>query len=152
MPTILIGCEFLRERDIIHAKFRNIIEFSSLGGEGATRLEISVPRVETIPEFLSVLVSSQDSGILCISRYEKKLREFLDINQSSYIPSLEHRQINESFQMTGADTFLGKKWKSYSKNDTLSLFGDDIFGRIFVQNRTRKSTIKNLDLLMKLEP
>lgn len=33
MPTLLIGCEFLRERESIVANFRDMIEFSSLSRE-----------------------------------------------------------------------------------------------------------------------
>ena len=151
-PTLLIGCEFLRERDIIHAKFRDIIEFSTLSREGAARLDMSVPHIESVPEFLEYIGTMGTDGLLSVSRYEKKLREFLDINNYGTIPTLEHRHIQESFCVHGVSAFLGKKWKSYIQNDTLNLLADDIFSKIFVQNRTRKSTIKNLDLLMKLEP
>jgi transcription-repair coupling factor (superfamily II helicase) len=150
MPTLLIGCEFLRERECLLANIRDIIEFSSMTREGSIKLDIERVAVETLPAFLEYIQTQTDRWIISVTRYEKRLREFLDINNSSHLSSLEYRHIRESFSLIGNTEHLGEKWQKYIKNDTFSLLSDDIFGQVFVQNRTRKTTIKNLDLLLKI--
>jgi transcription-repair coupling factor (superfamily II helicase) len=153
MPTLMIGCEFLEERDFIYTNFRNKIEFSSVRREGSQKIDITLPKLETLPEFLEYIESekSEKKQSLCISRYEKKLREFLDINHATHIKSLEYKHLHESFQLKESSALLGQKWKPYIHNNAFSLIADDILGKIFIQNRVRKNTIKNLDLLLRIK-
>jgi len=85
---------------------------------------------------------------LCITRYEKKLQEFIDMNAdiSPEIHACKH--LRESFILEDGCDLLGEKWSHTIEKNQFSLFSDDIFSQIFVQNRVRKSTIKNLDLLL----
>lgn len=59
--------------------------------------------------------------------------------------------MRESFILQGGEDHLGERWKKYYQNGKFILISDDILGEIFVQNRVRKSTIKNLDLLLKIQ-
>ncbi len=151
IPTLLIGCEFLKERDYIIANIRDITEYSSITRDWSKKLDISIPKIETLPIFLEYLEENQKSWLTCVTRYERKLREFLDINGCPNILSFEYRHIRESFMMKNAEIYLGERWKNHAQNGKFSLISDDILGEIFVQNRVRKSTIKNLDLLLKIQ-
>lgn len=147
----MIGCEFLKEREYIIANFRNCTEYSSLTREGSEKIDISKPSLASLPAFLEYIENDALHGLLCITRYEKKLREFLDINGCNERQALEYRHIRESFVLQGGENYLGERWKKYFQNGKLVLIADDILGEIFVQNRVRKSTIKNLDLLLKIQ-
>ncbi len=87
-----------------------------------------------------------------MTRYEKKLREFLMTNTVDHIQTLEYKHLKDSFSLRGHTEHLGKKWQTYVTDDHFSLLADDIFGNIFVQNRVRKTSIRNLDLLLKIQP
>lgn len=54
-PTLLIGCEFLKEREYIIANFRNYVEYSSLTREESKKIEISKPSIDALPAFLEYL-------------------------------------------------------------------------------------------------
>ena len=151
-PIILIGCEFLREREYLHANIRDITEYSSLTREGSTKLDITRVDIDTLPAFLSYTETHGDSGLVSITRYEKRLQELIGMNPATPIPVIEYRHIEESFTLTGYTDLLGQRWKAYMKSDRFTLMADDIFGQVFVQNRVRKSTIKHLDLLLKIAP
>lgn len=150
-PTLLIGCEFLKEREYIIANFRNYVEYSSLTREESKKIEISKPSIDALPAFLEYLENDAQLWLICITRYEKKLREFLDINGQNDKQTLEYRHVRESFILQGGEDHLGERWKKYYQNGKFILISDDILGEIFVQNRVRKSTIKNLDLLLKIQ-
>ncbi len=150
-PTILMGCEFLKEREYILANIRNSNEYSSITREGSEKIDISLPKIETLPLFLEYIEDDAQHGLICITRYEKKLREFFDINRCNERQTLEYRHIRESFVLQGGEQYLSERWKKYFQNGKLVLISDDILGEILVQNRVRKSTIKNLDLLLKIQ-
>lgn len=147
----MIGCEFLKEREYIIANFRNCTEYSSLTREGSEKIDISKPSLDSLPAFLEYIEHDGQHGLLCITRYEKKLRELLDINGYTERQTLEYRHIRESFVLQGGEKYLGERWKKYFQNGKLVLISDDILGAVFVQNRVRKSTIKHLDLLLKIQ-
>ena len=151
-PTILLGCEFLKEREYLIANIRDIVEYSSITREWSEKLDITLPNIESLPLLLEYLESDTKEWTICITRYEKKLREFLEINGKSDRESLEYRHIRESFSIQGGEQYLGERWKKYIQKWRFSLISDDILGEVFVQNRVRKSTIKNLDLLLKIQP
>ena len=149
-PTLLIWCEFLKERESIIKNIRNIIEFSSITRENSEKLDIHLHALHDIPKLIEYL-GDMNERPFCITRYEKKLREFLDMNQLSDIKSIDYGHIQESFSLKWHSHLLGEKWKKYASWDDFSILSDDVFSELFVQNRVRKSTMKNLDLLLKIQ-
>jgi hypothetical protein len=64
MPTLLIGCEFLREREYLLANILSIREFSSVSREESLKIDIQREKIETLPAFLEYIESHKNSGIL----------------------------------------------------------------------------------------
>jgi hypothetical protein len=60
MPSIMIGCEFLREREYLLANIRDIIEFSSMSREGSVKVDIARENIETLPAFLEYMEFHKD--------------------------------------------------------------------------------------------
>lgn len=106
--------------------------------------------METVGEFLDFLRASKCSPIV-LSRHARKVREFLDINGFSQITVEEEHHRIESFSLASHTDLMSEYWKNQVQNGLFTIIGDDIIGKIFVQNRVRKSTIKNLDLLLQVK-
>ncbi|MBP9812410.1 DEAD/DEAH box helicase, partial [Candidatus Gracilibacteria bacterium] len=94
------------------------------------------PEVNTMEDLKTVLSGTYEH-ISIFSKYEKKLREFFELNQ---LPP-------HHIEMTryGYGSFMLREKKKYL------VLGDDLFSKIFIENRVRKSSIKHLDLLLALK-
>ncbi|GAB0174125.1 MAG: hypothetical protein HHAS10_00040 [Candidatus Altimarinota bacterium] len=137
-PLALIATEFIAERDWLHENSKIIIEYSSLERTGSEKKSIKKPEIENTEALKSFLSTYSGSIKKIVSRYEKKLNEFFELNnlQKFHVESSRHQ------------------FESFILEDALTpyiLLGDDIFGKIFIENRVRKSSIKHLDLLLALK-
>ena len=81
------------------------------------------------------------ADIICWTRFEKSVQDFLEENSVSGI-------CIEAVSRFGGTSHI---WKSSSGKEHIYIT-DDIIGEIFVRNRTQKSLAKNLDLLLSLKP
>ena len=77
--------------------------------------------------------------IAIYTKYEKKVREFIELNTIENTQIFPTRHALESFIY------------SQDGNSSYSILADDIFSKIFIENRVRKSSIKHLDLLLALK-
>jgi transcription-repair coupling factor len=135
-PLVLLSSEFSHERDWIHAHGKNVIEYSSVERDGSIRLDIIKPEVNIMEDLKTVLRETFDH-VHIFTKYEKKLREFFEFNQ---IPSHHIEMTRHAF-----GSFIERG------NKSSIVLWDDIFSKIFIENRVRKSSIKHLDLLLALK-
>ena len=92
-------------------------------------MKVSIESLEELKPFLE-----REKNITIYTRYAKRVAEFLHDNQLEHITVRETREMVESFSLQG-------------KSET-TIIGDDIISKIFLENRVRKSSIRNLDLLL----
>ncbi len=159
---ILISCEFLQEREELSWKFVDTLELSSLSLEWSEKLGLGELHIEDL-EGLCTILSSYSSPLI-ITKYAKRLQEFVDENGLTHVKIQESRHIYESFLLCENTALLGEKWKNPpippcqggcpkgGGIDSFLLIWDDSIGKVFIQNRIRKWSIKNLDLLLSIKP
>jgi transcription-repair coupling factor (superfamily II helicase) len=129
---IFLSSEFLEGKDALKAWFSSTLELSSLSVEGSEKLDISKVSIESLEDLKIFLDAEKD--ITIYTRYAKRVTEFLHDNQFEHITVRETREMVESFSLHG-------------KSET-TIIGDDIISKIFLENRVRKASIRNLDLLL----
>lgn len=94
-------------------------------------MRVERPRIETIEDFRDFMKKESTTTTL-YTRYDKRVSTFLTDNGIS-AEIITTRELVESFRYDGR-----------------TVIGDDILGKIFLEDRVRKSTIRNLDLLLSI--
>ncbi len=113
---------------------------------------MAIPQISHVEELKEFLRERGANSICIYTKYEKTLRDFLEYNSLQDIAIIPISKVGlESFEThikNDDQAILDSSFKLQPS----TIITDDILGEIFVQNRTKKSVAKNLDLLLSLKP
>ncbi len=150
LQIIIIWCDFLSYIEQLRTIAR--VHFSEFQRENSTSLDVAIPQISHVEELKEFLRERGANSICIYTKYEKTLRDFLEYNSLQDIAIIPISKVGlESFEThikNDDQAILDSSFKLQPS----TIITDDILGEIFVQNRTKKSVAKNLDLLLSLKP
>ncbi len=145
---LLIGCEFYEGREKLANAFKEVLEFSMISRESGIFSGATVLEIADIIELQRLMWEYKNFHV--ISRYTKRVKEFLQDNSLEHVKLHESHAHIESTIFWGENSFLDTKWRYSDLILPTIIIGDDIISKVFIQNRIRKTSVKNLDLLLSI--
>lgn len=141
---IIIWCDFLWY--IEQLRIIATVHFSEFQREESVSLDVAIPQIAHVEEFKEFLKEKSPSSVIIYTKYEKTLQDFLEYNSLPGIKIIPVQKLGlESFKYQEPASW----WNIFQTKIHIT---DDILSDVFVQNRTKKSIAKNLDLLLSLKP
>ncbi|MDD5377075.1 MAG: CarD family transcriptional regulator [Candidatus Gracilibacteria bacterium] len=134
-PVIFMDLDFWEPLAEVAKMCQKSIVFAGSTTEKYTDIGMRELKVPSLQE-LEVLVKNYGNNVHFYTKHGKVLRNFLEYNNLM-------SGVVEEVNIAGLESFvIGDRY----------VVADDILGDIFIRNRTKKSIVKNLDLLLEIRP